>query len=86
MGKVLTQYLAGELRPSVYWAVGLFHPILTVLFLIYVVDYLVVIGMRHELLLSLGALPQLAAGAIGLVTMALCWGSVNKMIKSLRKT
>ena len=91
MIKVLKRYLAGELHRAVYWTVGLACPILIPLFLMDIVHDWVVRGMRRQVLLELGALPQIAAGGIGLglassVVLIVCWGTINKMIRSLRKT
>ena len=86
MIRVLKRYLAGELHTAVYWAVGLTCPILIPLFLMDIVHDWVVMGMRREILLSLGAWPQIAAGGFGLVLavcfgIAVCWGIVRKVIR-----
>ena len=90
MIKLLKRYLAGELHTTVYWATGLACPILIPLFLIEVVHDWVAMGMRREILLSLGAGPQTAAGGVGLglaslVALMICWGTINKTIRSHRK-
>lgn len=84
--KVLRRYLAGELHAAVYWVAGLTCPILIPLFLGDVVHDWVVMGMRREVLLSLGAWPQIATGGIGLAlavgfVVATCWGIIRKMIR-----
>lgn len=88
MIKVVRSYFSGELHTAVYWAVGLTCSILIPLFLIDVVHDWVVMVMRREILLSLDAWPQIAAGGVGLglassVALVVCWGTVNKMIRSL---
>ena len=87
MIKVLKRYLAGELPTAVYWAVGLTCPILIPLFMMDVVHDWVVMGMRRQVLLELGALPQIAAGGAGLVLavgfgIAVCWGILKKLHRS----
>ena len=89
MIKLLKRYLAGELHTTVYWATGLACPILIPLFLMDVVHDWVVMGMRREILLSLGAWPQIAAGGIGLVLavgfgIAVCWGILKSYTRPTR--
>ena len=84
MIKVLKRYLNGELHTAVYWAIGLTCPVLILLFLIDVVHDWVVMGMRREMLLELGALPQIAAGAFGMAlaatyAFASFWGITRKI-------
>ena len=91
MIKVLKRYLAGELHTAVYWAVGLTCPILIPLFMMDVVHDWVVMGMRRQVLLELGALPQIAAGGIGLgltglVALIICWGTMNRITHTLSKS
>ena len=89
MIKVLRRYLAGELHRAVYWTVGLACAILIPLFLIDTVHDWVVMGMRRQVLLELGALPQIAAGGVGLVLavgfgIAVCWGILKSYTRPTR--
>ena len=91
MGKVLVRYLAGELHAAVYLVVGLTCPILILLFLGDVVHDLVVIGMRRQMFLGLGILPQLAAGGFGLGIAAVTiygsyFGIIRKLIFVVKRT
>ena len=83
MTKVLKRYLAGESHTAVYWAVGLTCPILIPFFMMDVVHDWVVMGMRREVLLGLGALPQITAGAVGMAIVIVYaivsyWGVIKK--------
>ena len=83
--KVLRRYLAGELHKAIYWVAGLTGPILIPLFMMDVVHDWVVMGMRRQVLLELGALPQIAAGALGMAIAAvfvifLCWGIIKRIV------